>query len=98
MSGSWCDQGVKNGVDSGFGVSFVHYRPPNPPESPNPPSKAKGCRISKRMLVLVRVLEVMRPPGRRLRRQACAGSRRARAPGEGQPQSLSIKPIDKVGN
>src|SRR5690242_20911978 len=32
---------AKNGVDSGFGVSFVHHRPPNPPASPNPPSKVK---------------------------------------------------------
>ena len=30
----------KIGVDSGFGVIFVHYSPPNPPLSPNPPSKS----------------------------------------------------------
>ena len=26
-----------SGVEMGFGVDLVHYRPPNPPRSPNPP-------------------------------------------------------------
>ena len=35
-------------VDWGSGESFVHYGPPNPPESPNPPRKSGGQHAGNR--------------------------------------------------